>query len=79
MTKQEMQEFGYHSILLDCYRYLQQFGKVIDNDAFWSDAATAASGLSRKYAGTPVEKLTNALLLAIYDELENVRKRGLKQ
>lgn len=76
MTKQEMQECGYHDVLFDAYHFLRKYGVVEDNDHFWNDVATEATAIAKKREGTTLESLTNALLSAIHDELERVRERG---
>lgn len=76
MTKEQMQETGYHSAFFDCYHFLRRFGEVEDNDHFWNDAAAEATTIAKKREGTALEGLTNGLLSVIYDEPENVRQKS---
>lgn len=76
MTKEEMQNTGYHGGLFDVYHYLRRFAdRVDDSETFWNAAATEAFNLSRKYDGTTVSGFVNALLSVTYDELKAIRDR----
>lgn len=70
MNKEQMKNAGYYDAFGACYRFLQRFGEVQDNQRFWDDAAREASNISQRYRGTQANALTTGVLLAIYDELE---------
>lgn len=65
-----MQEYGYYGAIGDCYNYLQRFCDVMDSEQYWNGAVAEASRISRNYENTQVGKLTTAVLVAIFDELQ---------
>lgn len=76
MTREEMKEGGFYNAFGDCYRFLQRFGKVTADDAFWQAVTAAGSEISRRYDKTPAAKMTNAILIAVYNELERRLSNG---
>lgn len=65
-----MEKTGYRAALLETFRYLQAYGRVEDNPAYWEAVTRTGSDISKKYQNTPLAPLVNALLLAVYDELQ---------
>ena len=76
MTKQQMEETGYHGALFDCYHFLRNYADKAENtETFWNSAVQEAFNISQKYDGTIVSKFVNGLLSATYDELKAIRDR----
>lgn len=75
MTKEQMQDIGYHGALLDCYHYLRRYGgEVTDDETFWDAAAVEAQIIFKRYENTQAGALTIAMLLAVLDELERISR-----
>lgn len=72
MTKEQMKNSAYHDILLDIYRYIQQFGETKNTEEYWTAAAMTARDTAQKYKGTPVSGFVNSLLLDCLDELQHI-------
>lgn len=70
LTKKQMQEYGYYGAFGECYTYLQRFCDVMDSEQYWNAAVAEASRISRQYGNTQAGKLTTAVLVAIFDELQ---------
>lgn len=65
-----MEKTGYRAALLETFRYLQAYGRVEDNPAYWEAVTRTGSDISKKYQNTPLAPLVNALLIAVHDELQ---------
>lgn len=75
MTKDEMIESGYHDILLDIYRFIQQFGKAENTEEYWNTVAEASRTIARNYEGTAASGFVNSMLICAMNELQNIADR----
>lgn len=71
MTTEQMKANGYFAAFGDTYRFLQRYGGGVTD---WDTVAAESRTIAQAHERTPAGKLTNALLLAVLDELE--RRHG---
>ena len=79
MTRQQMEETGYHGAFLDGYHYLRHFADGAGDEAYWTAAATEANAICTRYKGTTAYNLTAGILSAVYDELKRIRLKGVSE
>jgi len=68
-------EYEFHNDFMHLHK---EFGEVENNDAYWNALSSKMCELSRKYAGTPYEKLANAWAVSFAEFLDKEARERFK-